>query len=121
MTNSHSGPATSPAGPSGRVRCEWCNLLDHTPSECPYLAQRDPVGQALFLVELLTELATARLAAVVKHANAYLDATGTDASRSQTARIAAANERLAAEFAAAKVAGYQHILKGTVLEGTSDD
>jgi hypothetical protein len=82
------------------------------PSSCPYLAETDPPLQALFLVELLSELAQLRHAETIAYAQALADASGTEAVRAR-AKGAVADEHLAAELAAARVAGYQHILKGT--------
>jgi hypothetical protein len=115
MAKSASGPATSPAGPQGR--CEWCNMPHHRsvsggPALCPFLTETDPVQRGLFLAELLSELAQCRYEATTTYAAAYLAAEGSAEARTQTAKLEAADEHLAAELAAARVAGYQQIIKG---------
>lgn len=114
MTTSQNGPATSPAGPSGR--CEWCNMPGHYPSDCGWIRETDPFHRGLFLAELLADLAELRHAATVAYAEAFLGHVGTDAQRTQAAKLAAADAHLEAEKQAARVAGYRHM----VAEGADD-
>lgn len=109
MTNSASGPATSPAGPQGRKRCEYC-AAEHYSHECPNLAERDPLHRGLFLADLLSELAMMRHHATTTYADAFLNATGTDSQRTQAAKLATADAHLAAELSAARVAAYRYII-----------
>lgn len=114
MSESTSGSVASPAGPLGPLQphCQWCHL-GHWQAECPYLLQRDRLGRALFLEELLADLATLRSVATVTYAETFLGAQGTDAQRTQAAKAGAADDHLAAELAAAKVAAYRYLIEGT--------
>lgn len=117
MTDSASGPATSPVGPQGRsdapVRCEWCSLNGHHPWHCPHLIERDPLDRGLFLTDLLSDLAAYRAETTRTYAEAFLEASGTDAQRTQAAKLAAADAHMTAELAAAKVAGYRLMIGAT--------
>jgi hypothetical protein len=119
MSDSASGPATSPVGPQGHSKreppephCQWCHG-PHFPWTCPHLNERDPLDRGLFLVDLLSDLAALRAAATATYAEAFLAAPGTDAQRAQAAKLAAADDHMAAELAAAKVAGYRLMIGGT--------
>ena len=63
--------------------------------------------RANHLTGLLTAVAELRHAQTTTYATAYLAAEGTAQAREQTARLAAADATLAAEKAAALVAGYR--------------
>jgi hypothetical protein len=114
MTQATNGPATSPAGPSGRpgqaADCQWCGR-NHYTSDCPYLYQRDGVGRALELMRLHRELAELRATATRIYATAYLEADGNAEARTQAAKLATAKAHLLAEYAAAKVNAYQRLLE----------
>jgi hypothetical protein len=81
-----------------------------TPAHCPFITERDPVQRGLFLAELLSELADLRHWTTITYADAFLSAPGTDAQRTQAAKLAAADDHQAAERAAARVAGYRHMI-----------
>lgn len=113
MTKATSGPATSPAGPSGRpgvsATCGWCPSGNHYTSDCPYLYQRDGVGRALELMRLHRDLAELRATTTRIYATAYLEAEGNAEARTQAAKLASASSHLQAEYAAAKVSAYQRL------------
>lgn len=119
MTKATNGPATSPAGPSGRpgqaADCGWCGR-NHYTSDCPYLYQRDGVGRALELMRLHRELAELRTTTTRIYATAFLEASGPVEVRTQAAKLASAKSHLEAEYAAAKVNAYQRLLEDVAAD-----
>lgn len=86
----------------------------------PAVLPATPEAQGALLEALMIEWAKARYQVTKTYAKAYLGATGADGLRTQAAKLAAAEDQLALDYARATVDGYRAMLNGLTKLGVPD-